>query len=87
MFFSVSCKEKCMGVGKIKFSNQSTNSVYRIIVDGVSYGNIEPGESKEVSLAARERTVQLVGIDGTAGCPAQLIIVEECDIMQVSCFY
>lgn len=84
---AVSCKEKCMGVGKIKFTNQSTNSAYRIIVDGVSYGNIMPGESKEVSLAARERTVQLVGIEGTVGCPAQQLYVEECEIMQVSCMY
>lgn len=75
-----------MGIGRIKFFNHSTDTVYRIIVDDVSYGNLKPGESKEISLAARERTVQLIGIDGSEGCPPQQITLIECDILPFSCF-
>jgi hypothetical protein len=79
------CKKPCSGSGKLKLTNKSMNTVHRLMVDGVNYGTIDPGESKEISLAAGEHTFQQVGISGGVGCSAAKVIIVECETSSFSC--
>lgn len=80
-----SCREKCSGLGSLKLTNESHSTVQRIMVDGVNYGTIDPGESEEIDLAAGEHEFQLVGISGGTGCSAAKVIVVECETSGFSC--
>jgi len=72
-----SCKKDCNGNGTLSLKNASLNTVQKIMVDGVNYGTLDPGEHKDISLAAGEHEFQFVGISGGNGCcPAKVIIVE-----------
>ena len=55
------------------------------MVDGVNHGTIDPGESKEISIAAGEHEFQQVGISGGTGCSAAKVIIVECETSGYSC--
>ena len=82
MIFMFSCNIddsacKTPGYGKFKVTNGSLNTVQRIIIDGTNYGSLDPGNSKEISLAAGKHDYTIEGISGGSGCsPASVIIVE-----------
>lgn len=80
-----SCKKKCSGMGTLKLTNKSMNTVHRLMVDGVNYGTIDPGESKEIKLAAGEHSFQQLGISGGPGCSAGKVIIVECESTGFSC--
>lgn len=82
-----SCKKKnsCSGKGTLKLSNTSHATVQRAMVDGVNYGSIDPGGSKEISLAAGSHDWQLVGISGGSGCSAAKVTIIECETSSFSC--
>ena len=40
-------KMSCEGMGTLKLTNKSHNTVHRIMIDGVNYGTLDPDESKE----------------------------------------
>lgn len=82
---TTSCKKTCSGSGKLKLTNKSANTVHRLMVDGVNYGTIDPGESEEIDLAAGEHTFQQVGISGGSGCSAAKVIIVECETSGFSC--
>lgn len=91
MFFSVilftvsSCQKSCSGSGTLKLTNKSLNTVQRLMVDGVNYGSIDPGESKSISLAAGSHDFQQLGISGGSGCSAAKVIIVECKTSGFSC--
>jgi len=82
-----SCKkeDKCDGMGTLKLSNNSLNTVQRLMVDGVNHGTIDPGESKEISLAPGEHDFQFVGISGGTGCSTAKVIIVECKTSGFAC--
>ena len=85
LFILSSCKETCDGMGTLKLTNKSISTVQRIMVDGVNYGTIDPGESKEIELAPGEHDFQQLGISGGSGCSAAKIIIVECKTTGFSC--
>ena len=66
----------CNGMGTLSLSNQSISTTQKIMIDGSSYGNLYPGQTKEISLAAGTHDWQLVGLNGGGCSPASVIIVE-----------
>lgn len=84
---SPSCKKEssCSGMGTLKLSNNSANTVQRAMVDGVNHGSIDPGQSKEIKLAAGQHDWQLVGISGVTGCSAAKVTIVECQTTSFSC--
>lgn len=79
------CKKTCSGMGTLKLTNKSLNTVQKIMVDGVNHGTIDPGESKEIALAAGSHDFQQVGISGGTGCSAASVIIVECETTGFSC--
>jgi hypothetical protein len=82
---SSSCKKDCSGMGTLELTNKSLNTVHKVMVDGVNYGTIDPGESKEIQLAAGEHTFQQIGISGGSGCSQGTVIIIECEKTGFSC--
>ena len=85
LFSLSSCEKSCSGKGTLKLTNKSLHTVQKIMIDGVNYGTIDPGESKEIELAAGEHDFQQVGISGGAGCSAAKVIIVECETSGFSC--
>lgn len=81
-----SCKpDDCNGKGYLDVTNSSTNTVQRLLVDGVNYGLLEPGDTKEISLAAGQHYWKLVGVSGGCGCNPAAVIIVECETSSYSC--
>lgn len=73
------------GYGFLKVRNTSVNTVQKIMIDGINYGTLDPGDVGTFPLRPGKHEVQPVGIAGGAGCsPAQVIIVE-CGTDMMSC--
>lgn len=85
--FGSACKKKttCSGKGTLKLTNDSHSTVQRAMVDGVNYGSLDPGASKDISLAAGSHDWQLVGISGGSGCSAAKVTIIECQTSSFSC--
>ena len=81
----LSCKSDCGGKGDLKLTNKSINTVQRIMIDGVNYGTLDPGESEIISLRAGEHEFQQVGISGGSGCSSAKVIIIECETQGFSC--
>jgi hypothetical protein len=82
---SNSCVKTCGGMGTLELTNKSLNTVHKILVDGINYGTIDPGEKKEIPLAAGEHVFQQIGISGGVGCSAGRVIIVECKTSGYSC--
>jgi hypothetical protein len=72
-------------MGTLKLTNNSSNTVQRAMIDGVNHGSIDPGQSKEIKLAAGQHDWQLVGISGGTGCSAAKVTIVECQTTGFSC--
>ena len=81
----LSCESDCKGEGYLKLTNTSTGTVQRIMIDGINYGSLDPGESKSISLPAGEHEFQQVGISGGAGCNPAKVIIIECETQGFEC--
>jgi hypothetical protein len=81
------CKkaENCSGVGTLSLTNKSSGTQQKIIINGVGYGNLNPGESKDIDLSPGVYTWQLVGISGGTGCSAATLNVSECMKYSYNC--
>ena len=81
----------CTGLGCIKtngtlhLTNKSTSTVQKLVVDGVNYGTIDPGESKEIELAVGSHDFQFQGVSGGSGCSAGSVIIQACKTSSFSC--
>ena len=85
LFSLQSCENDCDGKGYLNLTNTSANTVQRIMIDGVNYGSLDPGESESISLPAGEHEFQQVGISGGAGCSPAKVIIIECETQGFSC--
>jgi hypothetical protein len=47
-----SCDKVCKGEGTLSLKNSSLNTVHRIMVDGINYGSLDPGDHIDISLPA-----------------------------------
>ena len=85
-FTSFSCdKIGCDGKGTLSLENKSLNTVQRIMIDGVNYGSLDPGEKKDIELAPGQHLWQLEGLSGGSGCSAAYVIIQECETSSFSC--
>lgn len=74
----------CDGMGYLQVENTSLQTLQKLMIDGVNYGTVDPGETKKVSLAEGGHNWQLVGIDG-GGCSAAYVIIVECETSSYNC--
>lgn len=78
--------DECDGSkGTLKLTNDSHNTVQRIMIDGVNYGTLDPDEFKEIELAPGKHDWQLVGISGGNGCSGASVIIVACETSGFSC--
>ena len=85
IMLSCDSESDCEGKGYLKLTNTSTGTVQRIMIDGINYGSLDPGESKSISLPAGEHEFQQVGISGGAGCSPAKVIIIECETQGFEC--
>ncbi len=90
VFINLSCeqltdKPDCDGKGTLSLKNKSHSTVQKIMINGVSYGTIDDGETKEIKLVPGIYTWQLVGISGGTGCSAAVVTIVECTTQSFSC--
>jgi hypothetical protein len=83
----VSCQKisDCAGTGTLTVENTSSNTAQKLMINGVSYGTIYPGDSKSVKLSPGVYTWQLVGVSGGTGCSAATLNVSECMTYSYTC--
>lgn len=85
-FTSFSCDNAfCDGMGTLSLENKSLSAVQRIMIDGVNYGSLDPGETQEIELAPGQHLWQLEGLSGGSGCTAAYVIIQECETSAYSC--
>ncbi len=94
LFFFTACQEAggqvvdddCGGHGTLKLTNDSSGTVQQLKIDGVNYGTIDPGESKEMSLPAGRHTVVTINYrTGNYACSSFTVIIVECETESFSC--
>lgn len=86
----VSCKEDCekKGTGVLAVTNTSENTVQRVIVDGVNYGILEPGEKIEITLPIGTYPLLIEGVSGGGGCavaPLPNVPIIMCETFSIDC--
>jgi len=87
-FTTSSCdllKPECDGMGTLKLTNESHNTVQRVMIDGVNYGTLDSGEAKEYKLAPGQHAFQQTGLSGGSGCSPAYVIIVECETSGFSC--
>jgi hypothetical protein len=83
---SLSCEDLvCDGMGTLSVKNTSIGTVQQLHVDGVNYGTVDPGKTKEVDLAPGEHSWQMIGLSGGVGCSSATVIIQECKTSSFSC--
>jgi hypothetical protein len=86
MFTFLSCEDlTCDGKGTLSVENSSISTTQRLMVDGVNYGSVDPGKTKEVDLAPGQHIWQLVALAGGTGCSAATVIIEKCETSSYKC--
>ncbi len=75
----------CEGRGTLNVENKSLHTVQRILIDGTNYGSLDPGESKDIELAAGKYTLQFVGINSGGGCTPSQVTIDACGEEGRSC--
>ncbi len=85
-FLLNSCVDTCSsGMGTLKLRNNSLNTVQRVMIDGVNYGTLDPGEEASYELAPGTHVFQQVGLSGGTGCSPAGVIIQECKTSSYSC--
>lgn len=76
----------CNAKGTLRLSNTSVNTTQEVKIDGINYGLLYPGDTKEYSLAAGSHTFITDGVANGDGCdsPATVIIIA-CQTESFSC--
>jgi hypothetical protein len=83
---STSCdKLGCNGKGTLEVTNSSLSTVQKLMINGVNYGSLDPGEKKSVDLTPGPYVWQLVGISGGTGCSAAEVNITECQTSTFKC--
>jgi hypothetical protein len=83
---NTSCEDlTCNGKGTLKLTNNSHSTVQKIMINGISYGTLDPNEVKEIELSPGTYAWQLVGIAGGTGCSAAVVTITECDTQGFQC--
>jgi hypothetical protein len=75
----------CDGMGTLSVKNTSLNTVQRLMIDGVNYGSLDPGTSKDAKLAPGTHSWQLIGISGGQGCSVASVIIVTCQTSSYEC--
>jgi hypothetical protein len=73
------------GKGTLELTNNSLLTVQTIMINGVSYGTLDPGKEKSIDLSPGVYTWQLVGLAGGTGCSAATVTITECDTQAFKC--
>jgi len=73
------CKKSddCTGLGTLSLTNKSTGTDQQIIINGVSYGVLKPGDVKDINYHP-ESTPAISRNSGGTGCSAAVLNVSEC---------
>jgi hypothetical protein len=71
--------------GTLELTNSSLFTVQRIMINGVSYGTLDAGDSKSIDLSPGMYSWQLVGISGGSGCSAAAVTITACDTQAYKC--
>ena len=85
-FTTPSCTKTCDGTkGTLELTNSSLFTVQKIMINGVSYGTLDAGDSKSIDLSPGMYSWQLVGIAGGTGCSMAAVTITACDTQAFKC--
>ena len=86
VLMGTSCEDLfCDGKGTLQLTNKSLLTVQKIMINGVNYGTLDPGETESIDLSPGVYAWQLVGISGGTGCSMAAVTITECDTQAFSC--
>lgn len=77
----------CNGYGYLNVSNKSNTTVQKILIGGTNYGTLDPGESKEIRLAAGKHTLAFQALSGGGGCNPSEVLITECGSEYIFCSF
>jgi hypothetical protein len=73
------------GKGTLNLENTSISTVQRIMINGVNYGTLDPGEEKDIELSPGEYVFQQIGLSGGSGCSPAFVTITACDWQGFTC--
>lgn len=77
-------EEECV-YGTLVVSNESIQTIHKIIIDGTSYGTLDAGETKRFSLPEGKYELKFSGITGGSGCSPAFVTIVPCKVTGRSC--
>lgn len=84
--FSLSCGKPCAkNKGTLELTNKSLNTIQKVMINGINYGTLDPGEKKSFDLNIGEYDVIQQGISGGTGCSAAKVNIVACETQGMSC--
>jgi hypothetical protein len=76
----------CNGSGSLRLENSSTSNYYKINIDGINYGSLDPGESKDYTLPAGNHSFEFQKLTGPGnGCSSANVIIVACQVQGFYC--
>lgn len=80
------CKDLYCDTGTLAYTNDSYCTTHRLSIDGVSYGLVYPGETREIDLEKGRYLIQVFG-DGICGygCTPGSVSVSACKTTVLGC--
>jgi hypothetical protein len=84
------CPEKdigCGGYGTLNLTNSSAGTTQKILVDGIDFGTITPGQIIDVRISVGTHTLEMKGVSGGRGCSPGSVITYECETKIYNCPY
>ena len=76
----------CDSKGYIQVTNNTkSNKNYKVIIDGMNYGTLAPGQGENYKVNIGAHLVSIEFQEGGAACSAAYVDVQECQTRGLSC--
>jgi PKD repeat protein len=78
----------CSGYGTLTCTNGSQGTFQKILIDGIYYATLSPGDSKDISIVANiSHTLEFQSTTSSGGCTLSTVNLKECQTQSLSCHY
>jgi len=75
------------GWGELCVENKSLHTVQKVIINGASYGTLDPGDKECFSVPVGATTLEFRGVNGGSGCNPCVNNIPDCGVINKSCSY
>jgi hypothetical protein len=71
--------------GYVIVKNTSANTVQQILIDGIEYAVLYPGDQEKITLAPGKYEIEANGISGGGGCYSGFLTIVKCEVHDYQC--